>query len=72
MPRYRPVWLEIAAEQYRDLSAEDRHLVDLRLAQLLEHPMADPGAVYNKPSDQWSVPLADHGFLVYPAGSLSR
>lgn len=65
MPRYGPVWLEIAEQQYRDLPADLRDLVDRRLAQLLENPTADPDAVYNKRSDQWSVPLGEQGFLFY-------
>jgi hypothetical protein len=40
-------------------------LVDRRLAQLVENPTADPDAVYNPRSDQWSVPLGDAGFLFY-------
>ncbi len=65
MPRYGPVWLEIAEQQYRDLPAGLRDLVHRRLFQLLENPTADPDAVYNERSDQWSVPLGEHGFLFY-------
>jgi hypothetical protein len=65
MPRYGPVWLQIAGQQYRDLPEDLRGLVDRRLAELLENPTSDPDAVYNKRSDQWSVPLADQGFLFY-------
>lgn len=65
MPRYRPVWLAIAEQQYCDLPADLRGFVDDRLAQLLQDPIAEPDAVYNKRSDQWSVPLADQGFLFY-------
>jgi hypothetical protein len=42
MPRYGPVWLEIAEQQYRDLPADLRELIDQRLGQLLENPTADP------------------------------
>lgn len=65
MPRYGPVWLEIAEQQYRDLPEDLRDLVDRRLGQLLENPTADQDAVYNERSDQWSVPLGDDGFLFY-------
>jgi hypothetical protein len=65
MPRYGPVWLEIAEQQYRSLPTDLRDLVDRRLAQLLESPTADPDAVYNERSDQWSVPLGENGFLFY-------
>lgn len=65
MPRYRPVWLEIAEQQYRNLPDDVRDLVDRRLAQLFENPTADPDAVYNEPSDQWSIALGDHGFVFF-------
>lgn len=65
MPRYGPVWLEIAEQQYRELPDDLRDLVDRRLAELLEDPTADPDAVYNEPSDQWSIALGDHGFLFF-------
>ncbi len=65
MPRYGPVWLEIAEQQYRDLPADLRELIDQRLGQLLENPTSDPDAVYNERSDQWSVPLGAQGLLFY-------
>ncbi len=65
MPRYGPIWLQIAEQQYRDLPEEVRDLVDCRLAELLENPTAARDAVYNKRSDQWSVPLGEQGFLFY-------
>ena len=65
MSRYGPVWLEIAEQQYRDLPADLRELIDQRLGQLLENPTADPDAVDNERSDQWSVPLGDQGLLFY-------
>ncbi len=65
MPRYGPVWLEIAEQQYRDLPADLRELIDQRLGQLLENPTVDPDAVYYERSDQWSVPLGDQGLLFY-------
>lgn len=65
MPRSRLVWLQIADQQYHDLPDTVRDLADHRLAQLLENPTADPDAVYNPASDQWSVPLGEDGFLFY-------
>lgn len=65
MPRSRLVWLQIASQQYHDLPAAMRDVVDHRLAQLVENPTADPDAVYNPASDQWSVPLGADGFLFY-------
>jgi hypothetical protein len=65
MPRHRSVWLEIADQQYRDLSASVRELVDRRLARLVENPSADRDTVYNERSDQWSVPLGAEGLLFY-------
>jgi hypothetical protein len=65
VPRYRLLWLEIADQQYRDLPVGVRELVERRLARLLENPTVEPDAVYNERSDQWSLPLADDGFLFY-------
>ena len=65
MPRYRLVWLQIADQQYHEVPAEVRALVDRRLAQLVENPTADPDADYNRRSDHWSVPLGEEGFLFY-------
>ncbi len=60
------MWLEIARQQYDDLPAHVRELVDHRIEQLLDAPTADRDAVYNQRSDQWSVPLGDEGFLSTP------
>jgi hypothetical protein len=65
MARYRLVWLEIADRQYDELPADLRDVVDQRLARLVDDPTADRDAVYNARSDQWSVPLADEGFLFF-------
>jgi hypothetical protein len=42
MPRYGPVWLEIAAERYAQLPEAARGLFDARLEQLLENPHQKP------------------------------
>jgi hypothetical protein len=65
MPRSRLIWLQIADQQYHDLPADVRDVVDRRLAQLVEHPTADRDAVYDSRSDQWSVPLGTTGLLSY-------
>ena len=65
MPRYGLIWLETARQQYETLPAGIRELVARRVEQLLEDPIADRDAVYNQRSDQWSVPIADQGFLFY-------
>jgi hypothetical protein len=65
MPRSRLIWLQIPDQQYHDLPADVRGVVDRRLAELVEHPTADRDAVYNSRSDQWSVPLGTGGFLFY-------
>jgi hypothetical protein len=57
--------LAIAEVQYRQFPEEFQALVDRRLGWLLEAPTADPEAVYNSHSDQWSVLLGDQGFLFY-------
>ena len=65
MASYRLVWLEIAEDQYRSQGDELRALVDHRLSRLLNDPVGEPDAVYNRRSDQYSVPLGDHGFLFF-------
>lgn len=65
MSRYGPIWLEVARQQYVYLPADLRELVDRTIEQLLEDPTGYPYAVYNAASDQWSVPLAEHGFVFY-------
>lgn len=54
MPSYRLIGVEIAQQQYDTLSDDVRLLVAHRLTQLLGDPTAD--AVYNRRSDQWSIP----------------
>lgn len=65
MPRYRLVWLEIAEAQYRALAPEARAEVDQRLAGLLEHPTGVKDTIYERRSDQWSIPLPGRACLVY-------
>lgn len=63
--RYRLVWLEIAEAQYLALGPEAQALVDQRLAELVWDPTNVSGAIYERRSDQWSVPVAGGGYLVY-------
>jgi|SRR5581483_2035992 hypothetical protein len=65
MPRYRLVWLEIAEAQYRALSPSARAVVDARLVGLLDAPTGARDTIYERGSDQWSVPLPGVGYLVY-------
>lgn len=67
MPRFEPVWLEIAEKQYASLPPDQRRLVDAKVEQLLENPTADPAASYNRKSDQWSVPFGDGRRLIFYA-----
>lgn len=48
MPRYGPVWLEIAREHYASLPAEAREQVDVRVEQLLENPHQQPHSAYGR------------------------
>lgn len=54
MPRYGPVWLEIALEQYASLPTEARKQVDARVEELLDNPR-QPGAGYDERTDQWTT-----------------
>ena len=65
MTRHKLIWLQIADQRYHDLPDSLHDLVNHRIAQLLENLTIDRDAVYNKRSDQWSVPLGDRGFLFY-------
>ena len=66
MPRYGPVWLEIAREQYAGLPAEAREQVDARIEELLENPRQQPSSAYDKRSDQWTTMYGDGtGLIVY-------
>jgi mRNA-degrading endonuclease RelE of RelBE toxin-antitoxin system len=65
MPRYGPVWLEIAAEQYAHLPASTRKQVDSRVEQLLENP-SYPHSAYDARTDQWTTTYGDGvGLIVY-------
>lgn len=59
MPRYGPVWLEIAREHYASLAAEARAQIDARTEHLLEnlHPGADTD--YDLRTDQWTTTYGD-------------
>jgi hypothetical protein len=68
MPRYAPVWSEIARQQYNSLPLDKQHLVDAKVEQLLEEPTADADARYDRRFDQWSVPFDDGmSLIVYAA-----
>lgn len=65
MPRYGPVWLEIALEQYAGLPAEAREQVDARIEQLLENARQPLGG-YDKSTDQWITTYGGGaGLIVY-------
>ena len=65
MATYRVLWLEIAEQQYMDLPHAARDLVDEILDRLAQTPATLPAAGYHEPSDQWSVPIGDQGFVFY-------
>jgi len=65
MPRYSPVWLEIALEQYASLPAEAREQVDARIEQLLENPRQPLGG-HDELTDQWTTIYGGGaGLIVY-------
>jgi hypothetical protein len=47
MTRHKLIWLQIADQQYHDLTDLVRDLVHHRIAPLLENPTIDRDAVYN-------------------------
>jgi mRNA-degrading endonuclease RelE of RelBE toxin-antitoxin system len=66
MPRYRPVWLEIAREQYTSLPADAREQIETRVEQLLENPRQQPRSAYDERTDQWTTTYGDGaGLIVY-------
>ena len=65
MPRYRLVWLEIAEAQYHALAPEARAMADRRLTELVHDPTNASDAIYDRRSDQWSIPLTGRECLVY-------
>lgn len=65
VPRYRLVWLEIAETQYQALAPEARAEMDRRFTELLHDPINVRDAIYERGSDQWSIPLAGRKCLVY-------
>ncbi|MGH3915251.1 MAG: hypothetical protein ACRDTC_17865 [Pseudonocardiaceae bacterium] len=65
MPRYGPVWLEIALEQYAGLPAQTQEQIDARVNELLENPRQPPSA-YDERTDQWTTTYGDGaGLIVY-------
>ncbi|MGH3614283.1 MAG: type II toxin-antitoxin system RelE family toxin [Pseudonocardia sp.] len=65
MPRYGPVWLEIALEQYASLPPEAREQVGARIEQLLEDPRQPMGG-YDELTDQWTTIYGGGaGLIVY-------
>lgn len=65
MPRYGPVWLEIALEQYASLPAEAQEQINARVQELLENPN-QPHSAYDERTDQWTTTYGDGaGLIVY-------
>lgn len=66
MPRYRPVWLEIARQQYTSLAADAREQIGTRVEQLLNNPRQQPRCAYDERTDQWTTTHGDGaGLIVY-------
>jgi len=66
MPRYGPVWLEIAREQYTSRPADAREQIDTRIEQLLDNPHQQPRCAYDERTDQWTTTYGDGaGLIVY-------
>lgn len=66
MPRYGPVWLEIAREQYTSLPADAREQINTRVEQLLDNPRQQPRSAYDERTDQWTTTYGDGaGLIVY-------
>ncbi|WP_301123815.1 MULTISPECIES: hypothetical protein [Mycolicibacterium] len=64
MPRYEPIWLEIAREQYTSLPSTVQQQIDDKLSLILEDP--ERYGSYDKPSDQWTTDFGDGaGLIVY-------
>lgn len=73
MPRYGPVWLEIAREQYASLSDEARAQIDLRIEELLENPRGQLETAYDTGTDQWTTTYGDGaGLIVYAVVATHR
>ena len=65
MSRYQLGWVDVALDQYVALSPEHQHLIDSRVAQLLDHP-DDADCSYDKSSDHWTTTdSAGAGLIVY-------
>ena len=66
MPRYGPVWLEIAREQHTSLAAEAREQIDTRVEQLVDNPRQQPRSGYDERTEQWTTTYGDGaGLIVY-------
>jgi hypothetical protein len=65
MSRYQLGWVNVALDQYLTLAPEHQHLIDSRLAELINHP-DDADCSYDKSSDHWTTTdSAGAGLIVY-------
>jgi hypothetical protein len=65
MSRYQLGWVDVALDQYVALSLQHQHLIDSRLAQLLDTP-DDADCSYDEASDHWTTTdSAGSGLIVY-------
>lgn len=65
MPGYALTWVDVARDQYAALEPADQHLVDLRLAELINHPDG-PGCSEDTTTGQWlTSDRLGHGLILY-------
>lgn len=65
MPRYGPIWLEIALEQYASLPVEAQEQINAQVKKLLENAH-QPRSAYDERTDQWTTTYGDGaGLIVY-------
>lgn len=65
MSRYELGWVDVALDQYVALSPEHQHLIDSRIAQLLDNP-DDADCSYDAASDHWTTTDSKGvGLIVY-------
>ena len=65
MSRYQLGWVDVALDQYVAFSAEQQHLIDHRISQLLDSP-DNAGCSYDEASDHWTTTdSAGAGLIVY-------